>query len=960
MYLFPAIHKRLFLVLLIACYSCIAKAQVSYGASAIFGLNKVNPSYSGNAIQVRRACDNATVNIGFTSCGDLDTVALNAFAGLQNFPLNSITTTAANAYSLRKVNCSYSGAAINIRSSAAGSPTLDVGFTANGDLDTAAMKTFIGTNSAFVVTWYDQTGNGRHASQATTTSQPRIMLSGVIERQGSRPAIRFMGTTGAAKGLSTANLNIYGTAACFNGVAKVNTDLSYNALVNITNSNLPAPLDHYHNQVVIGNGSTYTFYTPTESFTAVYPLGIWTYQASGVTAANIKMWHNSTSILTTATNATSFGTVSKPLNIGTREDLLTALDGWISEVVTFSVLPSAIDRNFLEWTQAQYYGITTGVALGTLPAGTIPSAFVRTWYDQSGGGKNLVQATTTLQPRIVNTGVVDKQNNIPAVFFNAASYLTEGTMVTSRPYFATTIASRTALPLAGSGGYARLLNLSSTGDTYGFIGTFGGGPAAGTPNFATFVGDGASTWNDIAANITLTSVAASPAILSMSVQAGATALVPYINGTALNGKNGNGVNATGFILGGAWSGSNVSQLWTGYSYGLQIFNLSIGQTRRKLLESNQSAYNNIAISAGKYTPPTSTSYNRFVNGIGRESATDTVLGTRLTTGMGVSSGTVAGNFLQSDGDYITFGMNCPLGPGTSVANISAPIAQRWINDWYINKTDAGTTGGTVRIYFDYSDYGYTGGFSPGVAANYELLVRNSTAGTFSIVAGTTKSVVGDRVVFDVNASSITTNAYYTIGTQSTSVSPLPIELLSFNATANNDRVDLNWATATEKNNKFFTIERSQNGVQFEDLKKVNSKAANGNSLVRLDYNDVDPYPYEGMSYYRLKQTDITGESTHSQPVDVYFSYSNDIAIMVRPNPNEGEFTLDFKGVKKNNGTAQVTLFDALGKKVYQESLSLSKDVNSFQIMPSEKLVKGVYFLSCVFERTTYTKKIVVN
>jgi hypothetical protein len=761
--------------------------------------------------------------------------------------------------------------------------------------------------------------------------------------------------------MATANLNIFGTAACFNGVVKVNSNVSYNCFVNITSSNIPGPIDHYNGTVVVGNGSSYSFYYPSQSLNAGFANGIWTYQASGVTAANIKMWHNSANILTGATNSSAYGSVSRPLYLGTRNDLLTSLDGWILEVVTFSVIPSNTDRDFLEWSQAQYYGITTGVALGTLPAGSLPSAFVRTWYDQSGGGKDLVQSINSLQPRIVNTGVVDKQNAIPAVFFNANAYLTEGTMVTSRPYFATVIASRTALPLGGSGGYARLFNLSSTGDTYGFMGTYGGGPVAGIPNFATFVGNGASTWNDIAANITLTSVAASPAILSMSVQAGATGLVPYINGTALTGKNGSGVNATGFILGGAWSGSNTSQLWTGYSYGLQIFNASIGQTRRMLLESNQSAYHNIAISAGKYTPPTTTSYNRFVNGIGRTSATDTVLGTRQTTGMGISSGTVAGTgFLQSDGDYMTFGMDCPVGPGTSVANISAPIVQRWINDWYINKTDVGATGGTLRIYFDYSDYGYTGGFLPGVAANYELLVRNSPAGTFSIVAGTTKSVVGDRVIFDVNAASITSNSYYTIGTQSTSASPLPIELLSFTAIANNDKVDLNWATATEKNNQFFTIERSRNGVQFEDLKTVDSKSNNGNSLVRLDYTDVDPNPYEGTSYYRLRQTDFTGESTRSPMVDVYFGSSNEIDIAVYPNPNQGEFTLDFKGIKKNNNNIQLKLFDALGKKVYDDSLTLSKETTTFQITPSQKLVKGIYFLSCVLDLTTYTKKIVVN
>ena len=405
----------------------------------------------------------------------------------------------------------------------------------------------------------------------------------------------------------------------------------------------------------------------------------------------------------------------------------------------------------------------------------------------------------------------------------------------------------------------------------------------------------------------------------------------------------------------------MSQLWTGYSYGLQIFTSVIGQTRRVLLESNQSSYANIAILGGKYTPPTPTTYNKFVTGIGRVSSTDTVLGTRNTVGMGVISSTVSSSdFLQSDGDYMTYGINCPLGPGTSVSNLPGTIVQRWTNDWYINKTDVGTTGGKIKIYFDFSDYGYLGGFSPGVASNYELLHRSSAAGTFSIIAGTTKTVSGDRVEFDIDANAITNNYFFTIGTKNTSASPLPIELLSFTASPNENLVDIKWSTATESNNDYFTIEKSNNGIDFISLKTVKSKGINGNSLSQLNYNDVDIDPNEGTSYYRLKQTNFNSSYKYSNIVDVHFGQSSGKDIFLYPNPNQGEFTLGFKGFKSLNNQAQIIILDGLGKKVYEHTLSLSDDVRSYPITLLGKISKGFYYMLCTVDDHTYTKKVVVN
>src|ERR1700744_676679 len=120
------------------------KAQVNYGSVASYGLRLQNPTYTGNAIQVRRTCDNATKDIGF-SCGSLNTGVLQDFVVASN-PLSAISSTAAAAFSLRRLSCTYAGKAVNVRRSS-DNTTLDIGFTTAGDFDTLALKTFVGTAS---------------------------------------------------------------------------------------------------------------------------------------------------------------------------------------------------------------------------------------------------------------------------------------------------------------------------------------------------------------------------------------------------------------------------------------------------------------------------------------------------------------------------------------------------------------------------------------------------------------------------------------------------------------------------------------------------------------------------------------------------------------------------------------------------------------------------------------------
>lgn len=98
---------------------------------------------------------------------------------------------AVGAFALNKLDCDYTGYAIKVRRSSDNTES-DIGFTTNGDLDTSALKTFVGANSAYGATWYSQQGSV-NGVQSTTGNQPRIVNAGVIERQNGKPSLYFDG-----------------------------------------------------------------------------------------------------------------------------------------------------------------------------------------------------------------------------------------------------------------------------------------------------------------------------------------------------------------------------------------------------------------------------------------------------------------------------------------------------------------------------------------------------------------------------------------------------------------------------------------------------------------------------------------------------------------------------------------------------------------------------------------------
>ncbi|MBL4705736.1 MAG: hypothetical protein JKY54_14520, partial [Flavobacteriales bacterium] len=131
---------------------------------------------------------------------------------------------------------------------------------------------------------------------------------------------------------------------------------------------------------------------------------------------------------------------------------------------------------------------------------------------------------------------------------------------------------------------------------------------------------------------------------------------------------------------------------------------------------------------------------------------------------------------------------------------------------------------------------------------------------------------------------VTTFSPFTLGSTSGN-NPLPVELLSFNAVLNENKVELTWTTASEVNNDYFVIEKSPNGIFWEEVSQMTGA---GNSVQLLEYFDTDFEPFTGKSYYRLKQVDFNGEFSYSNIVPINYTVTATESLLVYPNPSDGQ------------------------------------------------------------------------
>ena len=207
---------------------------------------------------------------------------------------------------------------------------------------------------------------------------------------------------------------------------------------------------------------------------------------------------------------------------------------------------------------------------------------------------------------------------------------------------------------------------------------------------------------------------------------------------------------------------------------------------------------------------------------------------------------------------------------------------------------------------------------------------------------------GDAITFPSTGGAA--NNYSNNGC-SPSAAVLPIKLLYFRANYNGTTVDLNWSTTTEINNDYFTIERSADAINFEPIL---AKDGAGNSSQTLFYATVDNSPLNGVSYYRLKQTDFNGDFAYSTIVSINIKNNNAFQLINTFNSEN-----NFLNVVVNCGEnclINFELYDMTGKKVHS-SLQNMVGNNQTVSISTAGLSQGIYLLKAFDDEKVITKKV---
>ncbi len=169
---------------------------------------------------------------------------------------------------------------------------------------------------------------------------------------------------------------------------------------------------------------------------------------------------------------------------------------------------------------------------------------------------------------------------------------------------------------------------------------------------------------------------------------------------------------------------------------------------------------------------------------------------------------------------------------------------------------------------------------------------------------------------------------------------LPVELLSFTVTIINDNIQLNWATASETNSDYFSVERSDDLITFSEIGKV--KGAD-NSHVRQEYSFEDRHPSSSCLYYRIKLVDFDGNVRFTGKTISVKDRSDDAAIVISPNPNNGRtFTLDLSAV--NDKEVLITIVDNCGNSLWSQVMDLRAYANKkfISVNTNTHFTTGVY------------------
>ncbi len=379
---------------------------------------------------------------------------------------------------------------------------------------------------------------------------------------------------------------------------------------------------------------------------------------------------------------------------------------------------------------------------------------------------------------------------------------------------------------------------------------------------------------------------------------------------------------------------DASQAHEGDFAEIIIYNQSLNTTNSIIVQNYLSAKYNVALTANDvYDQDDNGDYDFEVAGIGRISSSDLHLDAK-------GSGIVRINDPQDldDEEFLMWGHDNAALAATN-SDVPGGVSARFERVWRVsevNRSAVAVDVGGVDITFDLTGLGSV------VASDLVLLIDSD--GTFATGATQVTGAIDDgsnTYRFD-NVTGLTDNVYFTLASTDLVATPLPIELVDFRVEKTEDNtVKLIWQTASETNNSHFTIERSADGINIEDIAIV---AGAGNSTGLLSYQYTDQKPLSGRSFYRLRQTDFDGSSVPSEFLSVFLEpEEREYTYKLYPNPLKTGTSLWIGFNPSQLRPALVEVYETGGRLKYRRTPEAERKQTRVEV-PTASLSKGLHLV----------------
>lgn len=268
-------------------------------------------------------------------------------------------------------------------------------------------------------------------------------------------------------------------------------------------------------------------------------------------------------------------------------------------------------------------------------------------------------------------------------------------------------------------------------------------------------------------------------------------------------------------------------------------------------------------------------------------------------------------------------------------------AEYFLIDYVGNSADL-TPANTPFAWFSYQST-RSGGISSGGDAY--LYIVDWTGSNWELNGSTGTGWTDNAITYLQSGQIFTTgNAVpvFTLATNNPTLNPLPVKWLTFTGTATKGVVELNWSTASELDNREFTIQRSADGNNFQSIGTVEGQ---GTTTAVSSYTFTDQQPLKGIAYYRIKQTDINGKFSYSSVIRISSNSQNGGALRLYPNPAVTSAPLKVEYSNFRNQLVTVSIINAAGIVVHKELVNFGTD--SRATLNISRLQRGSYFVSMV-------------